>query len=229
MFAFVFRQNITFFFAVSPQKILTNMLICGMITKTIKKEFRMAKINQLHETNIFQVDEQGTITKEINQTTVSYDLGQEPPYIKMYLDTVLYLKDIPKGYNSVLLSILKRIPWANQNQEIAINAHIKRGIASELQCSYSTVEHAITDFVKGEVLLRVGTGTYQVNPHLFGRGEWKDIGKLRLTIDFDANGKTIMGEVIKKSRKPIVDENQLTLPLPEETNGNEYIARAYIS
>ena len=155
------------------------------------------KINQLVETRV--LDENGELKEEVKST--SYYIEQEPPYVKMYLDTVLYLKDLPKGYNPILMSILRRLPWANQDQSIAINAGIKRQIAKELSCSVSRINAAITDFVKGEVLFRIDTGVYNVNPHLFGRGDWGDIARLRLEVLFDSDGKTIMGTIEKKSPK----------------------------
>lgn len=156
----------------------------------------MPKINQRIESVI--VNGEGELFSY--DRNVSYSLGSEPPYVKMYLDTILYLKDLPKGYNPVLLSILKRLPWANQEQGIAINAALKRIIAKEVCCSVSRIDHAITDFVKGELLYRMDTGLYRVNPNLFGRGEWADIAKLRLEITFDAQGKTIMGEIGRKNK-----------------------------
>jgi len=157
----------------------------------------MRKINQVIETT--QVDENGQVVNYEQNT--SYYIEQEPPYVKMYLDTILYLKDLKKTYNPVLMAILKRLPWANQNQSIAINAGIKRQIAKEVGCSVGNVSNAITDFVKGEVLFRVDTGVYNINPHLFGRGDWNDIAKLRLEVVFDTNGKTIQGTIEKKSPK----------------------------
>lgn len=151
----------------------------------------LRRINQYVEKTT--VDENGnTLKKESN---IVYSVPTEPPYVKMYLDTILYLKDLPKGHNPILMSILKRLPWANQDQDIALNAGIKRKIAKEVGCSVSKVNNAITDLVKGEVLFRMDVGVYQVNPHLFGRGEWNDIAKLRLEITFDKNGKTILGEI----------------------------------
>lgn len=151
----------------------------------------LRRINQYVEK--IMVNENGnTIKKELNTV---YSVPAEPPYVKMYLDTILYLKDLPKGHNPILMSILKRLPWANQEQDIALNAGIKRKIAKEVGCSVSKVNNAITDLVKGEVLFRIDVGVYQVNPHLFGRGEWNDIAKLRLEVTFDKNGKTILGEI----------------------------------
>lgn len=158
---------------------------------------KIKKINQLREQTI--VDSEGKVISK--QTNANYYLDNEPPYVKMYLDTVLYLKDLPKGYNPVLMAILKRLPWANQDQDIAINAGMKRKMAKEIGCSVSRINNAITDFVKGEVLYRVDTGVYQVNPYLFGKGDWNDIARLRLEIIFDNDGKTILGQIERFEKK----------------------------
>lgn len=155
----------------------------------------MKKINQIREQIV--LDEDGRSIKK--ETNTSYYIESEPPYVKMYLDTVLYLKDLPKGYNPVLMAILKRLPWANQDQDIAINAGMKRKMANEIGCSVSRINNAITDFVKGEVLYRVDTGVYRVNPYLFGRGDWNDIARLRLEVTFDNEGTSILGKIERKS------------------------------
>ena len=40
------------------------------------------------------------------------------------------------------------------------------------------LERAITTWVKNRVLIRVARGIYQVNPFIFGRGDWRDIANL---------------------------------------------------
>lgn len=167
------------------------------------------KINQINQTNV--VDENGEIKNQ--RTDTSFYVDSEPPYVKMYLDTILYLKDLPRTHNPILHCILMRIPWANQSQDIAINAHIKRQIAKEVGCSESKVNNALSDLVKGEVIYRVGVGTYQVNPNFFGRGQWTDIEELRIKITFNGKGKTIMGEVEKKSKKIETNPDQIELAL----------------
>lgn len=105
--------------------------------------------------------------------------GREPNYIKLYLDTVLYLKDLPKGLNTILYALLKRMSYGNQ---LVLNAALKRQIAKEIELSVSSINNAITKFVKGELLERIDTGLYRVNPHIFGKGEWKDIAKIRMEV-----------------------------------------------
>lgn len=147
------------------------------------------------------VDENGNEREKRSNQTL--DWGKEPPYVKMYLDTVLYLKDLPKGYNAILLSFLKHMSYADSSdpQVIYINSAMKKKIAKDLDVSLSRINNAITDLVKGEVFERIDTGAYRVNAHLFGKGEWQDIARLRLEVIFDSNGKTIMGTVEKKTNK----------------------------
>ena len=48
------------------------------------------------------------------------------------------------------------------------------------------LDMAIQTWTKNNVLKRVARGTYQINPWLFGKGEWRDIKGLRATFDFTA-------------------------------------------
>ncbi|WP_412839914.1 replication/maintenance protein RepL [Bacillus paranthracis] len=154
----------------------------------------MAKVTNTISRTI--VNEDGQITHQEEEKVINW--GTEPNYIKVYLDTILYLKDLPKGLNSILYAFLKRMSYGNQ---LVVNAALKRQIAKELGLSLSSINNAISKFVKGELLIRKDTGLYKVNPHLFGKGDWKDIAKIRLEIVFDPKGKTIMSEIEKKETK----------------------------
>lgn len=154
----------------------------------------MARItNTVQRTTL---NENGEITYQEEEKTINW--GTEPNYIKVYLDTILYLTDLPKGLNGILYAFLKRMSYGNQ---LVVNAALKRQIAKELDLSMSSINNAITKFVKGDLLIREDTGLYLVNPHLFGKGDWKDIAKIRLEVTFDANGKSIMSEIERKEEK----------------------------
>lgn len=188
----------------------------------------MAKINQLQDTVETVMDENGEVNQYRHTTTTTYNLGQEPPYIKLYLDTILYLQDIPQSCSGVLFALLKRMTYADdeEGQVIYTNSDMKKKIAKSLGITISYLDNILSDLVKGEVLERTGRGTFKVNSTLIGKGEWKDIGKLRLNVTFDAKGKTIQGEIERKNRKPNVDVNQLTLPLPYEPQKVEHIVQS---
>lgn len=148
-------------------------------------------------------DENGEIKK--TQTNYSYTLTAEPAYVKVYLDTVLYLSDLPKGYNSILWALLNEMSYSSKDnkyggQIIYINSAMKEDIAEKLKVSLGRINNALSDLNKGKILERVKTGTYRVNPYLFGKGEWKDIEEIRTEVVFNAEGKTIMSEIFKKNK-----------------------------
>jgi hypothetical protein len=133
----------------------------------------------------------GFVETEKTRGTKVFVVDQEPPFVKLYLDDIVKLKETPKGAADVLYELIGYMPYANQSTPvIAINNSIKRIIAKKLSCSMGKIDHAITDLVKKGILLRTDVGLYAFNPTLFGRGEWKDIKKLRLEITYDENGKT---------------------------------------
>lgn len=151
----------------------------------------MATITNTIEKTV--IDEEGKVKHYEESKTINW--GAEPNYIKVYLDTILYLSDLPKGLNSILYAFLKRMSYGNQ---LVINAAVKRQITGEIKLSKSSIDCAITKFVKGGILKRIDTGLYLVNPHLFGKGEWKDIAKIRLEVAFSDEGKTVMAEIQRK-------------------------------
>ena len=117
-------------------------------------------------------------------------LSKEPNYVKVYLDTVLIFKDISKSLNPVLFEFLKYMSYANIHdstggQIIFVNKTMKEVIAKSSNVTIKRVDQAITQFVKSDIFKRVGTGTYQVNPNIFGKGDWKDIKKIRATFYFN--------------------------------------------
>lgn len=134
----------------------------------------------------------GEVFREERQYT--YSLPQEPNFIKVYLDNILYLKDIPKKNSGVLFELMKVAHYADHpggGMMIFTNAAMLRMIATTLQVTEKSVRNAISDLTKGQALIRKERGTYLLNPYLFGKGDWKDIAKIRLTVDFSPNGKSL--------------------------------------
>jgi hypothetical protein len=131
---------------------------------------------------------------EIIQIEREVQIPKEPDFIKLYLDDLVLLKDIPQWVSGVLYSLLKHMNYKN---EIVLNSTIKRRIATDLGIVPKTIDNALVTFVKKGVLLRQGTGVYQANPYLFGKGEWTNIRKIRLQIEYGNNVRDIRAEVTK--------------------------------
>jgi hypothetical protein len=69
--------------------------------------------------------------------------------------------------------------------------------------------------VKKDIIFREDTGLYKGNPYLFGKGEWRDIRELRMTVVFNPKGQSISTEVMKGDfdiQKDLITEvNELVL------------------
>ena len=93
------------------------------------------------------------------------------------------------SFNPILIEFLKNASYAdidsdNGGQVIYMNKMLKENIAKKCNVSLKRVEQAITEFVKKGIMRRIGVGTYQFNPNLFGFWRWSDIYNIRAVFDF---------------------------------------------
>lgn len=150
----------------------------------------MPSIKQSVETSV--INEQGELVSKRANRTLSW--GSEPAFIKLYLQDVLYLSDMPKHHEKILYELLKRSTYAGEKDgmQVCLSAGIKRIISKELGLKNNrSINNALSNLVKGKILYRVETGVYNFNPYLFGKGDWQDIARLRLEVNYDdIKGKT---------------------------------------
>lgn len=135
--------------------------------------------------------ETGEVTKEQNTTHIR--MANEPNYIKLYINTLLAFKDLPKTLNPILFEFLGYMTYADPTGEeggqiIIANAYMKKTIAGKLNLTLDSVNKGLYKLEKSKIFKRIGTGTYQVNPYMFGKGEWKDIKAIQATFNFN-NGE----------------------------------------
>jgi hypothetical protein len=146
--------------------------------------------------------ETGELTHE--EKTNHVIISSEPSYVKLYLNTLLTFKNLPKTTTPVLMELLKYMTFAESSakrggQLIILNIFIKEQISKNLGIKINTLEHTISNLIKSGIIKRVGTGTYQANPHMFGKGEWKDISAIRATFDF--NTGQVESEIERANRE----------------------------
>jgi len=150
---------------------------------------RQSKAKTVYTQEKTMVDEHGEVKSQ--ETTKIIKHGDEPHYIKLYLNTLLTFKDLPKQMSAVLFELLKLMTFADPEadhggQLILLNAFIKKQIIKTLKIKMNTLDQYIMKLTKSGIIKRVGLGTYQANPSMFGRGEWLDIKRIRATFDFNA-------------------------------------------
>lgn len=153
------------------------------------------------EQNTTHID---NLTGEImhSETVVSYEkkLSTEPPYIKLYTTDLGSLCGLTSAGIKVLLPL---VSLANYDGEISLSRGLKDRIAKQLDVSLGLVNNAITDLVKKDVILRIGSegsGLYELNPNYFARGKWREIYEKRksfkMTITYKDGGKNGKREIV---------------------------------
>lgn len=139
-------------------------------------------------------------TGEIKVVARDSILPKEPDFVKLYLEDVARLNNVPSWADSILYQLLRLMNYRN---EIVLNATVKKRIGDELEVSMKTINNALGLLVKKQILFRDGVGVYVGNPMLFGKGEWKDIRELRLQVQYSSKGRSISTEIDKEKSKEV--------------------------
>lgn len=127
---------------------------------------------------VVTVDDQTGEVKDMMSVYVS-EAKKEPAYVKMYMDGIETLYNMRPYCWPVLIWMVKRMSYSNEGQCFEFGAPMRRRAGEELGVSVERVNHAVSDLVKTGAVLRIERGLYQLSPVIFGRGEWKEIAKLR--------------------------------------------------
>ena len=148
---------------------------------------------QIHTTR----DENGNIVEE--ETLRESRVPQEPEYVKLYIRDIGRLIGLTKTENSILFALLNSMSYGNV---IAAIRPIKKMISEHTGIAEQTINQTISNFAKRGILIRKERGIYIADPQLFGKGRFRDIEKLRLTIEYNEDGKQINTERYQKLQSP---------------------------
>lgn len=168
---------------------------------------------KLNKKNAVSVETETTIdtqTGELIQQTETvltkvYD--QEPDYVKLYTADIGKLLELPGCCPEVLSCIASHMAYGNI---IVLYGPIKEIMMAELNMNRNTFNKAIDELYKAGILIRHSRACYVVDPELFGKGQWKDVKKLRLSIEYLPNGnKQLSMQVTKEiegQKQPAIEE-----------------------
>jgi hypothetical protein len=119
----------------------------------------------------------GELLSERKNVIAFNPMPPEPAYVKMYIEDLGKLLDLQSGHRDILLHVAATVAYDGL---VSMTTLRKSRIASALKCSTRSIDNAISEFVKRDILLRVGRAEYELNPHLFAKGSWKEIRERRL-------------------------------------------------
>ena len=159
-------------------------------------------------------------------------VGKEPPFIKIYTDCMLVLNHIDASLSAPLIAFCHHMTWANEaniafRHIIRTDQYVREDVARRCGVKDDMVKKWIKTFVDTEVFIPIivngkrRRGAYYVNPWVIGKGEWKDIYKLRgefsLTKDSTLIGSCIVDSQNNKRQVFLQDtSHQPALPNSEE-------------
>ena len=136
----------------------------------------------------------GEIMSERKNVIAFNPMPAEPAYVKLYIEDLGKLLDLQSGHRDILLHVAANVAYDGL---VSMTAMRKNRIAAALKCSIRSIDNAITEFVRREILLRVGRAEYELNPHLFAKGSWKEIRERRLQFTMRVNYSAEGGRTIE--------------------------------
>ena len=130
---------------------------------------------------------------------------REPDFVKMYVKDIGQMLDLTKSDDKILFCLLKHMSY---NNIVYLVLPVKKMIMEELNIPLNTVNDSIRNLNNAGIIVRQAQGCYLVNPNLFARGRWEDIVKIRMEIEYSAEGKTIKQVEIKNNHVNITTDTE---------------------
>ncbi|MGL4977029.1 MAG: replication/maintenance protein RepL [Cetobacterium sp.] len=109
------------------------------------------------------------LDQKINKTTYLANTKEE--FYLMYSSMVIILKQSSDIKMKLFASLLERY---SSGQEFAMNGSLKNLIASETGCNPRSFDNAFTFLVKNNIIVKINSQLYKVNPRHVFQGSSKD-------------------------------------------------------
>lgn len=119
---------------------------------------------------------------------LSIPVGDEPPYYKVYLQDLSNVLGLAPAEHMVWEVLCSNMSF---NNIVVLIKPIKDMLVETTGKKYETIRAAIKSLVAKGLLMRQARAVYMVNPKYAARGKWQDIKALRMTIDYNAQGRNI--------------------------------------
>ena len=158
--------------------------------------------------------ETGEVMEEFESTIFAPE--REPNYVKLYLDQLVTIANLQGWTSKVLYELIGSTTYANEGQLVIVNAGLKRLVAEKLNIKTQTVTNAITALKNQNILIPKERGVFILNPQFFGKGEWKDISKLRYEISLSSKGAEVQLIEVEKETNTRDELNKILSVMPEE-------------
>ncbi|MGH1462735.1 MAG: replication/maintenance protein RepL [Neptuniibacter sp.] len=153
----------------------------------------------ISQKSVETVDRETGEVKEEKKVTV-YSVPKEPAYIKLYLEDIGKLYELPNNSSSLLYELLRRMDY---DGFISLNSTNKKMICKKTGYKVQSLDNYLQNLIKNKLFVREGRGVFKPDPHLFGKGEWSEIHKRReawIKVSYSADGdRSVQGGLVDSS------------------------------
>lgn len=160
----------------------------------------------IHSTNVVDINrETGEVIRDRFETVSR--VPSEPDFIKLYLQDISHLLDLPKAPSGLLMLLIQTMDYEGM---IMLSTAGRKRMAKRLGISDGSFRNYLSLLVKKGLLIRHANNDYEANPNYFARGSWSEIyerrKRLELTVSYDERGRTIKARAVTDA-----EEEQLQL------------------
>lgn len=179
----------------------------------------------VRESSSVVISPDGEVLSQNNARDIMID--KEPPYIKVYIDSLCIFNGISIALSPILLAFSRHMTFANNDSPnfrhiVRTDAMTRQDVAQRCNISDSRVKQAIKELVTAEAFIpikkvdgKIRRGVYYVNPWMIAKGEWADIKKLRGEFEFISGAIGVCAEKEDGTRQVLMPVTTKPVKRPE--------------
>ncbi|MBT3720611.1 hypothetical protein HOG47_03085 [archaeon] len=114
-------------------------------------------------------------------------IPQTPDFVMAFTKDLGYLASLSGGASKLLFGLMSVVDREN---EITLNASRKRRLAETTGLKIGSIDSTLHQLKKKKLLLTVDKGIFKLNPYFFGKGKWKNVQKMRMSIEYNFETQT---------------------------------------
>lgn len=118
----------------------------------------------------------------------------EPDNIELYPEGLWRLYTLPPSTQKMLMMLLQRATSAECGMMIMLNSMVKSNLCRDLEVNGPLFNQRLRELEEIGMIRFKSRNLYEINPYMFGKGDWFFIYKLRKTWpeckDGEDNGST---------------------------------------
>lgn len=135
------------------------------------------------EFHTFKDNATGEVINTHNKKLIK--LERTPDFIMLFTEHVAFLENLQTGEKAVLSQILQH--YVGVQNIIFLSADTKKDMAEALKVGISSIQKATKSLLDKKIIVKgiIKENQIYLNPHLFGKGNWENIHKMRQEVAYD--------------------------------------------